>query len=109
MLAEAPLQVIRPPAEIEGKGRSTKYGLPMQNDSRSNNCKFPFKCAENWESLAKTADPDVRFCDLCHEEVFCCRSDAELVNAITLNRCFVIALDYKPFPRPATTDLPAGA
>ena len=46
---------------------------------------------------------------LCQKEVFCCRSDAELVDAITLNRCFVIALDYKPFPRPATMDPPAGA
>jgi hypothetical protein len=109
MLAEAPSQVIRPPAEIESKGRSTKYGLPMQSDIRSSHCKFPFKCAENWESLAKTVAPDVRFCDLCQKEVFCCRSDAELVDTITLNRCFVIALDYKPFPQPATMNPPPGA
>ena len=81
----------------------------MQSDIRSSHCKFPFKCAENWESLAKTVASDVRFCDLCQKEVFCCRNDAELVDAITLNRCFVIALDYKPFPRPPTMDLPAGA
>ena len=69
----------------------------MQSDIGSSHCKFPFKCALNWEFLAKTVDPHVRFCDICQEEVFCCRSDAELVNAITSNRCFVIALDDKPF------------
>ena len=87
-----------PPAEAEDIRKNGDANIGMAMKASIRNCKFAFKCPLKWESLAKTTDPDVRFCDECQQEVYFCRSDAELVKAIKLNRCIAITVEDKPAP-----------
>lgn len=57
------------------------------------NCPFAYRCERQWTQLKKTADPDVRFCTECQQEVHRCHTDAELTQAIALNRCVALRLD----------------
>jgi hypothetical protein len=54
------------------------------------NCKFAFKCNKEWDRLSKTNEKNVRFCSACQQEVYFCKTDAELVECIQLNRCVAI-------------------
>lgn len=57
------------------------------------NCTFAFKCDKKWEALSDTNTPDVRFCHACQHEVYFCKTDHQLREAIVLNRC--IAIEYE--------------
>lgn len=57
------------------------------------NCQFAFKCDKKWGHLQETKNKDVRFCDDCQREVFFCRTDQELREAIVLNRCVAIEFE----------------
>jgi len=54
------------------------------------NCVFAFKCEQKWDDMKPTRIHDVRFCLTCQREVFFCRTDQQLREAITLNRCISI-------------------
>jgi len=59
-------------------------------DMQIRNCVFGFKCDKKWENLTTTENMEVRFCNDCRREVFFCRTDAQLREAILYNRCVTI-------------------
>lgn len=54
------------------------------------NCVFAFKCEQKWDELKSTKVHDIKFCMLCQREVFFCRTDQQLRESISLNRCISI-------------------
>lgn len=56
------------------------------------NCVFGFRCTENWSSMGGTNQYDVRFCASCEKEVYLVSTEADLMEAITLNRCVAIRI-----------------
>lgn len=54
------------------------------------NCQFAFKCDANWETLAPTRKPKVRFCGTCSKNVYHCDDDEELYDNVLKNRCVAI-------------------
>lgn len=58
------------------------------------NCIFSFKCEMNWEKLNETDVDNIKFCSNCQKEVYFCRTDEELVEAVKRNKCVGI---FKPF------------
>lgn len=50
------------------------------------NCALGFSCTSNWESLSKTRQEGIRFCETCQKEVHWCHDEQELMENITLNR-----------------------
>jgi hypothetical protein len=54
------------------------------------NCRFAFRCHQQWRALEKTTDPAVRYCHECSLEVVPCRRDAELRAALQADRCVAI-------------------
>jgi hypothetical protein len=54
------------------------------------NCRFAFRCHQDWSSLEHTDDPRVRYCHECSREVVLCRRDAELHAALNANHCVAV-------------------
>lgn len=54
------------------------------------NCVFAFKCDESWDDMTSTKIHDIKFCQTCQREVYFCRTDQQLREAINLNRCVSI-------------------
>ena len=59
-------------------------------DAAIRNCRFAFKCDQQWRDLAETSSEKVRSCADCGHDVFFCETDAELIDAIRMNRCVAI-------------------
>jgi len=55
------------------------------------NCKVEFKCPERWDELEEQDNPDTRHCNVCDENVFLCTTDAQIAEAIRLDRCVAIS------------------
>ena len=55
-----------------------------------NNYVFSFNCPVFGESLVKTDDPDVSYCELCKENVYSCATATELKAAVEQGRCVEI-------------------
>lgn len=54
------------------------------------NCTFAYRCDRKWAELTKSDNPDVRFCNECQKNVYFCRSDDELAEAVKQDRCVAI-------------------
>jgi hypothetical protein len=54
------------------------------------NCRFAFRCHQQWLSLERTTDPRVRYCHECARQVVLCQRDAELAAALRANQCVAI-------------------
>lgn len=54
------------------------------------NCRFAFRCHQNWSSLETTEDPRVRYCHECSRQVVLCKQDAELLAALRADDCVAI-------------------
>ena len=61
------------------------------------NCEntFEFICPRQWESLKRTESHDIRFCDVCSQNVYLCESPAEFVRQGNLGRCVAIPMKLK--------------
>jgi hypothetical protein len=57
------------------------------------NCKVEFKCPKLWAELEEQDSPDTRHCNVCDEHVYLCTTDAEIGEAIRLDRCVAISPD----------------
>ena len=57
------------------------------------NCRFAFKCDKKWEDLPPTKVKDVRFCHSCQQEIYFCRTAAQLHEAIVINRCVAVEFE----------------
>jgi len=55
-----------------------------------NNYVFSFRCPVSGESLVKTDDPHVSYCELCKENVYSCATAKKLKAAVKLGRCVEI-------------------
>jgi hypothetical protein len=72
------------------------YARPLPEQPMIRNCRFAFRCHQDWKSLETTADPRVRYCHECSRDVLLCQRDAELRAALHANEC--VAVDI-PGPR----------
>ena len=63
----------------------------LVNDSQSaspiRNCSWGYKCENTWDGLIATDNESVRFSDACDKQVFLCKTELELADAVLLNRC----------------------
>lgn len=60
------------------------------------NCKFGFKCNQNWFKLNETENKDIKFCSKCEKNVYMVHNNAELANAIQENKCVALRAPNKP-------------
>ena len=62
------------------------------------NCEnaFEFICPRRWESLSRTESPDIRYCEVCSQNVYLCESPTEFVRQGNLGRCVAIPIKVKP-------------
>ena len=54
---------------------------------------FRFQCPQSWETMQRTDDADIRFCEKCREPVHFCRSEEELRRHGQLGRCAAIEIE----------------
>ncbi len=62
------------------------------------NCEnaFEFKCPRKWESLTHTESPNIRYCEVCRENVYFCETPLEFVRQGNLGRCVAIHQEVTP-------------
>ena len=70
------------------------------------NCEnaFEFVCPRKWESLGQTETPDIRYCEVCSQNVYLCETPREFVSQGNLGRCVAIRKEVTPteaFPFPS--------
>ena len=56
------------------------------------NCQFAFRCPKTWDTLQQGESDEVRYCTDCENNVYLCRTDGELAEAIQQNKCVAIVL-----------------
>lgn len=66
------------------------YGTQSGTSRLIRNCRFAFRCKQQWEDLTDTEDPRARFCGECQRRVVLCERDAELHEALRQNDCVAI-------------------
>jgi hypothetical protein len=71
-------QIVRDAGSVRGCGAAKDEPLRVR---------FTFRCPKTWASLAETADPNVRHCELCEEQVFHCATPAEVARRARLGQC----------------------
>ncbi len=54
------------------------------------NCRFAFRCHQQWAALERTPDARVRYCHECAQDVHLCRNDRELRAAVVADRCVAV-------------------
>jgi len=62
------------------------------------NCEnaFEFVCPRQWESLRQTESPDIRYCEVCSQNVYLCETPVEFVRQGNLGRCVAIRQEVTP-------------
>lgn len=55
--------------------------------------RFVFACPKTWSSLTPTADPKVRDCPICNEQVFRCETPGEVSRRARLGQCIAVPRD----------------
>jgi hypothetical protein len=58
---------------------------------------FEFECPKNWEDLDKTANPNVRHCSQCKENVYLCSTYEELATHSKARECTAYFVDPGPW------------
>jgi hypothetical protein len=56
------------------------------------NCRFAFRCHQQWQSLERTDDLRVRYCHECSRPVVLVQHDAELRAALEADECVAIPI-----------------
>jgi hypothetical protein len=54
------------------------------------NCRFAFRCTQQWDTLDAGTHPRQRYCGECERHVVLCESDDELRAALRRNDCVAI-------------------
>jgi hypothetical protein len=64
---------------------------------RVENCepRFQVECPKQWDSLKKTDDEGVRFCETCRKNVFLCRTNREAVEHGRERHCVALTISEK--------------
>ena len=62
------------------------------------NCEnaFEFVCPRKWDSLGQTESTDIRYCDVCSQNVYFCETPQEFVSQGNLGRCVAIRKEVTP-------------
>jgi hypothetical protein len=62
------------------------------------NCQnaFEFICPQTWESLVITESEDIRYCEVCRQNVYLCKTPNEFVQQGNLDRCVAISEEVIP-------------
>jgi hypothetical protein len=62
------------------------------------NCRnaFEFVCPRYFSSLQPTDDPEIRFCEVCQEQVYQCRTPLDFVTHGELGHCVAIPSTFDP-------------
>jgi len=60
------------------------------------NCRFAFRCHQQWARLESTPDPRVRHCHECARDVVLCQRDDELREALQADQC--VAIQPQQYP-----------
>ena len=55
-----------------------------------------YQCPEVWWTMGETADPNIRHCDTCNNEVHLCRTPEEFVEATVQGHCVGIPFEFRP-------------
>lgn len=74
----------------------------MQTTRTIRNCSEIFRvgCPKQWEELAPTDNPGVRFCGQCEQHVYFCETDSETIAHARLDHCIARELpDASELPR----------
>src|SRR5690348_13319231 len=71
------------------------------------NCRnaFEFVCPLYFDSLQPTADADVRYCSVCHEKVYRCRTPLDFVTHGESGHCVAIPEGFSPMATACTETL----
>ena len=56
------------------------------------NCTFRYKCTKEWDSLTKTENELIRYCEVCDRGVHHCKDEKELLEAMANNWCVAIQI-----------------
>lgn len=54
------------------------------------NCRFRFKCPNEWELLSLTDQEDQRYCNECQRTVYFCKTGKALMAAIQADQCVAV-------------------
>ncbi len=76
----------------------------QRSNTAIRNCRFAFRCDKEWQDLTETTFPKVRFCGDCERDVFLCTTDAQLAEAIRLNRCVALVQNRSTKDAPSPGD-----
>lgn len=57
---------------------------------------FEFVCPRKWDSLGQTESADIRYCDVCSQNVYFCETPREFVSQGNLGRCVAIRKEVTP-------------
>jgi len=62
------------------------------------NCEnaFEFVCPRKWESLGHTESSNIRYCEVCSQNVYLCETPLEFVSQGNLGRCVAIRKEVTP-------------
>lgn len=62
------------------------------------NCEnaFEFVCPRKWDSLGQTESPNIRYCEVCSQNVFLCETPDEFVRQGELGRCVALQKEVTP-------------
>ncbi|NMP16348.1 hypothetical protein [Thalassotalea sp. Y01] len=56
------------------------------------NCVYGKQCSQKWSDLAKTDDPDVKYCSECDKGVHYCHDRKNLAQNIMKNHCVAVSI-----------------
>lgn len=60
------------------------------------NWKFSFQCPRRWNGLIETADPAVRICESCLQQVHLCKTEAEVEQKSREGKCVALSFHRGP-------------
>lgn len=64
-----------------------KAGVSDKDKQEFLNCEMAFECPKNWLELEPTANPKVKHCNTCNQNVHLCTTQEEMDKAIEDLRC----------------------
>lgn len=76
----------------------SKPGKVNPSETELWNCEnaFEFICPRKWDSLGQTESPDIRYCEVCSQNVYFCETPLEFVRQGNLGRCVAIRQEVTP-------------
>jgi hypothetical protein len=76
----------------------SKPGKVNPSETELWNCEnaFEFICPRKWDALGSTESTNIRYCDVCSQNVYLCETPLEFVSQGNLGRCVAIRQEVTP-------------